>query len=153
MDGTTALAIYGAALSTAIAGTEGVKWFLQQKTRLRIEVQEGFNFSTRGKARWAVLEIHVINDGERDEQITSVYLDRLNSKGGWDPDNGVLPDDTVRPRQRISYGAIEQDLAEEGADIDLSYLKEAYRIRVTTGRGQEFVSSTQPPLSAKDLGA
>jgi hypothetical protein len=95
---------------------------------------------------------HVINDGDRDEQITSVYLDRLNSNDQWDPDNGVLPDDTVGPRQRVSYYAVEQDIAQETADIDLSGLVEKYRIRITTARGQEFVSATQPALSQKGCG-
>lgn len=141
------IAIYGAALSTGIAVAEGIKWALQRRTRLRVDVEEGFSFSKDGETRWAVLWIHVINDGERDEQITSVYLDRLNSDGDWNPDNGVLPDDTVEPRRRVSYGAVEQEIAEEPSDIDLSGLVDQYRIRITTGRGLEFVSRTQPPPS------
>ena len=79
-----------------------------------------------------------------------IYRDRSSRfDGQWDPNNGVFPNDTVGSRQRVSYHAVEQDLAQESADIDLSGLFEQYRIRIMTGRGQEFVSAIQ--LSQKDL--
>jgi len=73
---------------------------VRRRTKLRIEVQEGYNFRDSGRTRWAVLDIHVINEGERDEQ---------------------------KQPHRV------------------------HRIRVTTGRGQEFMSPTQSPLSMKDF--
>jgi hypothetical protein len=152
MDATAIVAIYGAILSTGIAGAQIAKWALARRTKLRIEVDRGCSWPTGAPTtpdnESIVLWIEVINDGEQTEQIAWVYVDRLRADTGrWEPNGGTGNQDRLEPRSRKTYIAAEEAVAQkENADIDIAPIAEPYRVRVVCGSGREFISSTSPAV-------
>ncbi|HEX6666765.1 MAG TPA: hypothetical protein VF081_09245 [Solirubrobacterales bacterium] len=135
MDTTTLIAIYGAALSTGIASAQVIRWLLHRRTVLRVEVDAGFS------RRSLVLWIDVVNEGERDEQVAWLWVESLDGTR----ETGLGGDDAIAPRHRKTYIVAEEPAVErEEADLGISEITGPYRVRVQSGRGQEFFSAIQP---------
>jgi hypothetical protein len=88
-----------------------------------------------------VLWINVINEGEQPEQVAWVWVQRLDRDLGWVEDSGVGGEDIIAPRGRKTYIAAEEPVAaQEEADFHVSEIRAPYRVRVLSGRGEDFYS-------------
>jgi len=151
MDATTVVAIYAAALSTAGTAAQTWRWLRARKTSLRIELEPGeagpsTGFTTTERDSFLVLWINVINDGEQPEQIAWLWVQRLDPEHGWVEDAGIGGEDVISPRGRKTYIAAEEPVAQqEAADFEISQRLTPYRVRVLSGRGEDFFSEAQQP--------
>lgn len=156
MDATTAAAIYAAALSTAVAAAQTWRWLRAGKTNLRIELEpgkarriSGFTVDAR-RDSYTVLWINVINIGERAEQVAWLWVQQLDPEVGWMEDAGIGDEEMIPPRGRKTYVAAEEPVAQqEEADLAIRQLVNPYRVRVLSGRGEDFFSGVQMPERIK----
>lgn len=163
MDTTTGIAIYGAGLSTAIAGSRFITWLRERQVRLRIVVEEDYRRNREslpanrhqlfgwkeGLAR-VVLNITVFNDGERTERINRLWVEESSGEvvGEGHAGGGGF----VMPRQRATFRAAEPEIlnGRETATFEIGLLHDSYRVGIELGDGKRIYGPVLPEPTNRD---